>query len=55
MADRIIRNLPKQVEVAKALNETPQVICHRIHKVYPKEIADLLILLDLAGYEVKEK
>lgn len=55
LADRIIRSLPKQVKVAEALGESPQVISHRIRKVYPQQISELITLLDLAGYEITEK
>lgn len=55
LADRILRCLPKQVTVAEALGESPQVISHRIRKVYPQQISELIVLLDLAGYEIKEK
>ena len=55
MADRIIRCLPRQKDVAEALGESPQLIHYRLKEVYPKQIAELITLLDLAGYEIKEK
>lgn len=55
MADRIIKCLPKQVTVAKALGESPQLISYRMKNIYPKQISELITLLDLAGYEIREK
>lgn len=55
LADRIIRCLPKQRRVAEALGESPQLISYRIKNIYPQQISELIVLLDLAGYEIKEK
>lgn len=55
LTDRILRCLPKQKTVAEVLGESPQAINYRIKNVYPKQIRELIILLDLAGYEIKEK
>lgn len=55
MADRIIRSLPQQKEVAKKLNISQQLVSYRIKNVYPTELVELIKLLDLAGYEVTEK
>lgn len=54
-ADRIIRCLPKQVTVADALHISPQLTSYRINNVYPEQIAELITILDLAGYEIVEK
>lgn len=55
LVDRILRCLPKQKEVAAVLGESPQTINYRIKNVYPKTLSELIILLELAGYEIKEK
>lgn len=46
----------KQQDVANLLNEkSRQVISYRMREVYPEQLEDWLRLLDLIGYEVKEK
>lgn len=54
-AARVIRSLPRNVDVARRLNESRQTIGYRKKNVYQKMLEEALILLDLAGYEIKEK
>lgn len=56
-ARRIFRDVKalKQKEIAILLNESSQVISYRIKNVYEKELSDWIQILDLAGYEIKEK
>lgn len=55
LADRIIRNLPKQSEIAKELRISQQLVSYRIKNVYPEQLADLIRICNLAGYEVRER
>lgn len=54
-ADRIIRCLPRTTDVAKRLDTSRQTASYRIKNVYPKMLVELITILDLAGYEIKEK
>jgi len=45
----------KQVEIARELGETPQVICYRMKNCYPNMFDDVVRLIDMAGYEIREK
>lgn len=56
-AKRILNDIRcvKHTALATALNESPQVISYRLKNVYPEVFEDVIRLLDLAGYEIKEK
>lgn len=54
-ADRIIRCLPRQTEVASRLGISRQLARYRIKNVYPSMIVELINVLDLAGYQITEK
>jgi len=54
-AERIIRCLPRNIEVAEALGNSQQKQLYRTEHVYPEVIAELITVLDLAGYEIREK
>lgn len=51
---RAIRGL-KQKDIADTICESPQVISYRLKNVYEKELEDFILILDLAGYEIKKK
>lgn len=54
---RIMRDVKalKQKDIAQEINESQQVISYRINNVYEKELVDWIRILNLAGYEIKEK
>lgn len=54
---RILRDVKalKQKEIAFAINESQQVVSYRIRNTYEKELNDWIQILDLAGYEIREK
>lgn len=54
---RIMRDVKalKQKDIAQELNESQQTISYRINNVYEKELADWIQILNLAGYEIREK
>lgn len=54
-ATRIIRCLPQNYKVAEALGNTQQKQRYRTQEIYPVIIPELIKILDLAGYEIKEK
>ena len=56
-ATRICKDLRliKQQDIATELNISQQLASYRLRKVYPKMFEDLIRLLNLAGYEIKEK
>lgn len=56
-AKRIMRdvNSLRRQTVADALNESHQLISYRMKNVYPGQLEDWVQLLDMAGYEIKEK
>ena len=45
----------KQREIAEAICESQQTVSYRVRNVYEKELDDFILILDLAGYEIKEK
>lgn len=45
----------KQADIAHEINQSQQTVSYRINKVYPQVIEDLVRILELAGYEIKEK
>lgn len=55
LADRIIRSLPKNKEVAEANGMSQQAQLYRTKNVYPKLLVEFMHVLDLAGYEIREK
>lgn len=56
-ANRIMRafRTVHQKELAQAINVSPQLMNYRIKNVYFDEICDLVRMLDLVGYEIREK
>lgn len=54
---RIIKDIKtlKQKEIAQAINESQQTVSYRLNNVYEKELSDWIRILDLAGYEIREK
>lgn len=54
---RIMRDIKalKQKDIATEINESQQVVSYRIKNCYEKELSDWVRILDLAGYEIKEK
>lgn len=51
---RDIRAL-KGTDIAEAINQSQQVTSYRILHMYEKQLNDWILILDLAGYEIKEK
>ncbi len=45
----------KQKDIANEIDESQQVVSYRINNVYEKEFAELIQILNLAGYEIREK
>ena len=54
-ADRILRCLPKKTQVAAELGISRQAYGYRFSEVYPRIFRDFIKMLDLAGYEIREK
>lgn len=56
-ANRIVKDLKshKESEIGLMLNESRQCIHYRMQNIYPSMFEDVIRLLDLAGYEIKEK
>lgn len=56
-AKRIMRDVRalKGREIAEAINESQQVASYRLNHMYEKQLNDWILILDLAGYEIKEK
>ena len=56
-SNRILKDfkLLRQKDIAIAINESQQTISYRLRNVYPEVLPDLIRILDLAGYEIKEK
>ena len=56
-ANRIIKDIKflKQTEIAQELNDSKQKFSYRVNNIYPKILPELIIVLDKAGYEIKEK
>lgn len=54
---RIMRDVKalKGKDIANAINESQQVASYRILHVYEKQLNDWIQILDLAGYEIREK
>ena len=55
MADRILRCLPKKTQVAAELGISRQAYGYRFSEVYPRTFPEFIKMLDLAGYEIREK
>lgn len=55
IANRIIKNLPQQKVVAEKLGITQQAESYRESEVYPRMLKEAIMLIGLAGYEVKER
>lgn len=47
--------LVSQTALGNEINESQQTISYRIRNVYPEVLDDLIRILDLIGWEVKEK
>lgn len=54
-ADRIVRSIPQPVKVAERLNISRQLARYHINTLYPRILEELIIVLDMAGYEIREK
>lgn len=54
---RIMRDVRalKQKDIAHEINESQQVISYRINNVYERELTDWIRILNLAGYEIRER
>ena len=55
MADRILRCLPEKTQVAAELGISRQTYGYRFLGVYPRIFPEFIKMLDLAGYEIREK
>ena len=55
LADRILRCLPKKSQVAAELGISRQAYGYRVSEVYPRTFPEFIKMLDLAGYEIREK
>lgn len=55
LANRIIRHIPNKAELGRRLGVSRQLINYRVKEIYPKQIAEIITLLDYAGYEIREK
>lgn len=55
LADRILRCLPKKTQVAAELGISRQAYGYRFSEVYPRTFPEFIKILDLAGYEIREK
>lgn len=55
LADRILRCLPKKSQVAAELGISRQAYGYRFSEVYPRTFPEFIKILDLAGYEIREK
>lgn len=55
LADRILRCLPKKTQVAAELGISRQAYGYRFSEVYPRTFPEFIKMLDLAGYEIREK
>lgn len=55
--NRIMRDIRtvKQKEIAQEINESIATVSYRLKNVYPRFLEDMIRILDLAGYEIKEK
>lgn len=47
--------LANQTALGHEINESQQTISYRIRNVYPEVLDDLIRILDVIGWEVKEK
>lgn len=56
-ANRLLKDfrLLRQKDIAIAINESQQTVSYRIRNVYPEVLPDIIRILDMAGYEIKEK
>lgn len=55
LADRIIRCLPQNSKVAAVNGLSRQAQSYRTKNIYPRMLQEAIKILDLAGYEIKEK
>lgn len=56
-SNRLLKDfrLLKQKDIATTINESQQTVSYRLRKVYPEVLPDIIRILDMAGYEIKEK
>lgn len=54
---RIMRDVRalKQKDIANEINESQQVISYRLKNTYENDLCDWIRILNLAGYEIREK
>lgn len=45
----------KQKDIAIAINESRATVSYRINNQYPVFLEDMIRILDMAGYEIREK
>ena len=49
-----VRQIP-QADIANEICESQQTVSYRLKNVYPQALEDMITILDMAGYEIKEK
>lgn len=56
-SNRILKDfrLLKQKDIAFEIGESQQTVSYRLRNVYPEVLPDLIRILNMAGYEIKEK
>ena len=45
----------RQADIANEICESQQTVSYRLKNVYPQALEDMITILDMAGYEIKEK
>lgn len=56
-SNRILKDfrLLKQKDIATEINESQQTVSYRLKNVYPVVLPDIIRILNMAGYEIREK
>lgn len=54
-AERILNSLPRQKIIAKELGISQQLVSYRLKEVYPDQLENIIKILELANYEIKER
>lgn len=56
-SNRLLKDfkLLKQKDIATTINESQQTVSYRLKNVYPVVLPDIIQILDMAGYEIREK
>lgn len=56
-AKRIMRDVRalKQKDISAEINESQQVVSYRLRNTYENDLCDWIRILNLAGYEIKER